>query len=134
MKRSERATPSPLSHLTRREYDVLREIATGKSNAAIAQSLVITKHAVEAHVSAIFAKLDLPGKRTSQPPRDGHAPLPAETGHPPNLTANGMSTSRREHPRGSAVVLNQRESVRVPVGRRRRGLGLACVLVVVAGE
>jgi DNA-binding NarL/FixJ family response regulator len=39
---------------------VLAEVATAKSNAAIAESLVLTKRAVEKHVNAIFAKLDLP--------------------------------------------------------------------------
>ncbi len=35
-------------------------MATGKSNAAIAEELVLTKRAVEKHVGAIFAKLGLP--------------------------------------------------------------------------
>ena len=39
---------------------MLAEIATGKSNGAIAESLFLTKRAVEKHVNAIFAKLDLP--------------------------------------------------------------------------
>ena len=39
---------------------ILAEIATGKSNGAIAESLFLTKRAVEKHVNAIFAKLDLP--------------------------------------------------------------------------
>jgi DNA-binding NarL/FixJ family response regulator len=50
---------SPLSALTRRERDVLAELAQGKSNAAIAQSLVLTKRAVEKHINAIFTKLEL---------------------------------------------------------------------------
>jgi DNA-binding NarL/FixJ family response regulator len=52
-------TNSPLSALTRREHDVLAELAQGKSNAAIAQSLVLTKRAVEKHINAIFTKLEL---------------------------------------------------------------------------
>jgi DNA-binding NarL/FixJ family response regulator len=51
---------SPLRNLTPREREVLAEIAAGKSNAAIASSLYITKRAVERHVGAIFAKLGLP--------------------------------------------------------------------------
>ena len=51
---------SPLNSLTPREHQVLAEIATGKSNAAIARSLVISKRAVERHVGSIFAKLNLP--------------------------------------------------------------------------
>jgi DNA-binding NarL/FixJ family response regulator len=54
--RSER---SRLSELTAREREVLAEIATGKSNAAIAESLVLTKRAVEKHINSIFMKLGL---------------------------------------------------------------------------
>jgi DNA-binding NarL/FixJ family response regulator len=54
-----RAERSPLSELTRREREVLAEIAQGKSNTAIAGSLVLTKRAVEKHINSIFAKLDL---------------------------------------------------------------------------
>jgi DNA-binding NarL/FixJ family response regulator len=50
---------SPLNDLTPREREVLAEMAEGKSNAAIAESLVLTKRAVEKHVGAIFAKLGL---------------------------------------------------------------------------
>ncbi|HEV2980769.1 MAG TPA: response regulator transcription factor [Solirubrobacteraceae bacterium] len=51
---------SKLAALTPREHEILAEIAEGKSNAAIAESLVLTKRAVEKHVNSIFAKLDLP--------------------------------------------------------------------------
>ena len=54
-----RMTDSPIAALTPRERDVLAEIAQGKSNAAIAASLVLTKRAVEKHINAIFYKLDL---------------------------------------------------------------------------
>jgi DNA-binding NarL/FixJ family response regulator len=50
---------SPLAVLTARERDVLAEIAQGKSNSAIAKSLVLTKRAVEKHINSIFFKLDL---------------------------------------------------------------------------
>jgi DNA-binding NarL/FixJ family response regulator len=50
---------SPLDELTHREREILSEIAEGKSNAAIAESLVLTKRAVEKHVNSIFAKLGL---------------------------------------------------------------------------
>ena len=43
--------------LTPRELEVLRAIAEGKSNAAIADELVLTKRAVEKHINAIFLKL-----------------------------------------------------------------------------
>jgi DNA-binding NarL/FixJ family response regulator len=54
-----RAPASPLDELTAREREVLAEVATGKSNAAIASSLFLTKRAVEKHINAIFMKLDL---------------------------------------------------------------------------
>jgi DNA-binding NarL/FixJ family response regulator len=50
---------SPLRVLTPRELEILAEVASGKSNGAIASSLTITKGAVERHVGSIFAKLDL---------------------------------------------------------------------------
>ena len=50
---------SPLAELTPREREVLGEIAQGKSNAAIADSLVLTKRAVEKHINSIFLKLNL---------------------------------------------------------------------------
>jgi DNA-binding NarL/FixJ family response regulator len=54
---------SPLARLTPREREVLGEVAAGKSNGAIAESLVISKRAVERHVGSIFAKLELPDER-----------------------------------------------------------------------
>jgi len=55
----ERPRTSPLADLTKRELEVLSLIAQGRSNAAIAAALVVTKRAVERHVNNIFAKLDL---------------------------------------------------------------------------
>jgi DNA-binding NarL/FixJ family response regulator len=54
-----RAEHSPLLELTPREREVLSEIAEGKSNTAIAESLVLTKRAVEKHINSIFMKLGL---------------------------------------------------------------------------
>jgi DNA-binding NarL/FixJ family response regulator len=54
-----RADSSPLSDLTDAERRVLAEIAQGKSNAAVAESLQLSKRAVEKHTHAIFAKLGL---------------------------------------------------------------------------
>ena len=53
------AAQSPLAELTARETEVLAEIAQGKSNTAIAESLVLTKRAVEKHIHSIFMKLNL---------------------------------------------------------------------------
>ncbi|HEY1716324.1 MAG TPA: response regulator transcription factor [Solirubrobacteraceae bacterium] len=54
-----RSAASPLDELTAREREVLAEVAVGKSNAAIAASLFLTKRAVEKHINAIFMKLNL---------------------------------------------------------------------------
>jgi DNA-binding NarL/FixJ family response regulator len=51
---------SPLAELTAREHAVLASMASGKSNAAIADQLVVTKRAVEKYLGAIFLKLGLP--------------------------------------------------------------------------
>lgn len=50
----------PLATLTAREHEVLALMAEGRSNAAVAERLVITERAVEKHVTSIFSKLDLP--------------------------------------------------------------------------
>jgi DNA-binding NarL/FixJ family response regulator/DNA-binding SARP family transcriptional activator len=50
---------SPLNDLTRRERDVLREMAEGKNNAAIAQALRLSERTIEKVIHAIFLKLDL---------------------------------------------------------------------------
>ena len=49
----------PLGELTPREREVLGLMAEGRSNAAIAQQLVVTERAVEKHVTSIFGKLRL---------------------------------------------------------------------------
>ena len=51
---------SPLEALTPRETEVLKLMAEGRSNRAIAEALVVSDGAVEKHVSNIFMKLDLP--------------------------------------------------------------------------
>lgn len=54
-----RAHRSPLSALTERELAVLREMAAGRTNPAIAQRLVVSESAVSKHVASIFTKLAL---------------------------------------------------------------------------
>jgi DNA-binding NarL/FixJ family response regulator len=49
----------PIDKLTNRERDVLALIAEGRSNAGVAEELVVTVAAVERHVTNIFDKLDL---------------------------------------------------------------------------
>jgi DNA-binding NarL/FixJ family response regulator len=58
-----RAAQSPLARLTPREREVLALLAEGKSNAAVAEGLVLSERAVEKHINSIFAKLDLPEAR-----------------------------------------------------------------------
>lgn len=53
------AAASPLDELTDRERDVLRLIAAGASNKAIAQDLSLSVGTVKGYVSAIFEKLDV---------------------------------------------------------------------------
>jgi len=54
-----RSDDSPLNDLTPRERDVLREMAEGKNNAAIAAALVLTERSVEKVIHSIFLKLGL---------------------------------------------------------------------------
>jgi DNA-binding NarL/FixJ family response regulator len=56
-----RSLDSPLAALSTREADVLAELATGASNAAIARALGVSEHSVEKHTGIIFAKLGLSG-------------------------------------------------------------------------
>jgi DNA-binding NarL/FixJ family response regulator len=59
-----READSPLNELTPRERDVLREMAEGKNNAAIAESLVLTERSVEKVIHSIFLKLGLTWEQT----------------------------------------------------------------------
>jgi DNA-binding NarL/FixJ family response regulator len=54
-----RREPSPLDELTERERDVLREMAEGKNNAAIAEALHLSERTVEKVIHAIFLKFGL---------------------------------------------------------------------------
>lgn len=60
--RSQRASPTgtdATATLTPREIDVLRLLATGKSNAEIADALVVSENTVKTHVTHVLDKLDL---------------------------------------------------------------------------
>ncbi len=59
-----RRDDGPLGALTPREREVLSLMAEGKSNAGIADRLVLTTGAVEKHIQSILAKLDLPQSAT----------------------------------------------------------------------
>ncbi len=75
--------PAPFAELTERELEVLRLIAQGMSNAAIAGQLVISERTVKSHVSNILSKLHLSDRTQaavfawqkglmSDPPPDEH--------------------------------------------------------------
>ncbi|MFG3690924.1 response regulator [Micromonospora sp. NPDC047740] len=50
----------PLQRLSEREREVLALMAEGRSNAAIARTLVVSEAAIGKHITSIFTKLDLP--------------------------------------------------------------------------
>ncbi len=54
-----RRRDDPLEALTPREREVLALMAEGRTNASIAEALVVTERAVEKHVTSIFGKLGL---------------------------------------------------------------------------
>jgi DNA-binding NarL/FixJ family response regulator len=54
-----RSEQSLLHELTPREHDVLREMAEGKNNAAIAETLFLTERSIEKVIHSIFLKLGL---------------------------------------------------------------------------
>ena len=55
-----RRRTDPLAVLSNREREVLSLLAEGLSNRAIAARLIVAERTVEAHVTAVFAKLELP--------------------------------------------------------------------------
>ena len=71
-----RRADDPLGDLTPREREVLELMAEGRSNQAICDRLFITQRAVEKHVTSIFTKLRLPGRRRRPPARPRRAHLP----------------------------------------------------------
>ena len=56
-----------IDRLTPRETEVMGELASGKSNRAIAEALFLSERAVEKHINSIFTKLDLlPERETNR--------------------------------------------------------------------
>jgi DNA-binding NarL/FixJ family response regulator len=66
LERRQEPARSLLETLSSREMEVLTEMAQGKSNAAISNSLYISSSAVEKHINAIFAKLMLSSEDGAQ--------------------------------------------------------------------
>ncbi|MGZ6693377.1 MAG: response regulator transcription factor [Solirubrobacteraceae bacterium] len=113
-----RANHSRLARLSSREREVLAEIALGKSNAAIASALFLTKRAVEKHVNSIFFKLDLPDtedvsrrvkatlifldEQDDDPARPESSPVARRTMHPTDRLRGSMPS--HAPPRGAGYV------------------------------
>ncbi len=57
--RKSQLSGSALAMLTDRELEVLREVATGRSNVATAKALFMSERAVEKHIGSVFQKLGL---------------------------------------------------------------------------
>lgn len=64
-KESENLGDATLAKLTRREMDVLREIAKGSTNQEIAKQLYLSENTVKYHVHSILQKLGLPSRRAA---------------------------------------------------------------------
>ena len=62
-----RAGDAGLARLSPRELEVLECMAQGRTNAAVATDLVLTRHAVEKHINSIFSKLGLTGDQHVHP-------------------------------------------------------------------
>lgn len=58
-----RGHDGPLLGLTEREREVVQEMATGRTNAAIAKALFMSDRAVEKHIGLVFQKLGLVDER-----------------------------------------------------------------------
>ena len=58
-----RQSESPVHTLAPRELDVLREMAEGKTNSAIAESLHLSESSIEKYINSIFTKHDLSEER-----------------------------------------------------------------------
>ena len=62
MASTSRAADGAPHGLTRRELEVLRLVAAGRTNREVAEALVISEHTVARHLQNIFAKLGVPSR------------------------------------------------------------------------
>ena len=112
VRRAARAERSPLAELTPREREVLAQIAEGKSNAAIAEALVLTKRAVEKHINSIFLKLNLAERRGREQARQGRrcCSSPSDDGTPvaPRRCGRALAAGRRDSARKSSTARTRR--------------------------
>ena len=103
-----RRREDPLARLTEREREVLGLIAEGMSNKAIAARLYVTERTVEAHVTQIFQKLELPGSP------DQHRRV---------LAVLAFCAHPRRHPHGDVISPSSE-----PQRRRSRRGAITCRL------
>ena len=90
-------------------------MAEGRSNAGIAEQLVLTVGAVEKHIASIFAKLRLPPVRQRPPPRARRARLPSGRGRFMSRRVDGGSAEAPAPPvpeqqPGSVVLVRHGET------------------------
>ena len=69
-----RRVPAYPDGLTEREVEILRFVASGRSNHKIADKLFISQHTVVRHVSNIFSKIG--SSNRAEAPRTSHPPQP----------------------------------------------------------
>ena len=109
-----RVAASPLAGLTPRERAILGEIAQGKSNAAIARSLTLSKRAVEKHINSLFTKLELPeSEDVSRRVRAALLFLADEAGDSPALSGASEVPRRRQR----IAALGQEQQRRLDAAR-----------------
>ena len=93
-----RRREDPLEGLTAREREVLGHMAEGRSNAAIAEALVVTERAVEKHVTSIFSQAGPRADGRGPSPRARRLGVSAVGVAPPRLTSQPHSGGSVKRP------------------------------------
>jgi DNA-binding CsgD family transcriptional regulator len=112
-----------LGRLTPRETDVLAAMAEGRTNAAIAETLFLSRRAIEKHINSIFSKLALTGDEERHPRVHAVLIYLTQTAGPevqPSAVVSDVSTGRLGGPRHSDWVHFHQHA---GAGRRRNLLG-----------
>ena len=90
---AEGAAPAHRHGLTPRELQVLRLVAAGKTNKAIAAELFLSEKTIDRHVSNIFTKLDVPSRAAATAYAYEHKHRPAQIGVFTRSAASPLSRS-----------------------------------------